>query len=415
MLRLLLPLAILAGAATLVWAVFFGRADPAVAPATPTPPQAVSRDTDWYPERRWDDRPPGDLNISVFVYRDRNRNGVYDTADLPMAAVAVLLERPDGSLRMERSNINGYANFKVSAGNPGIDIGRPDVDYHFEVQPPPGWSISSGNARQSMRFELLTGAPTGMFTPTPPVVVGLVPTASVSSSVRLDAAQATELIAIGPDGPSQPLALDADGAFSFQAQPGAWTLAARRDGQIAPLRRFEMADAPVALAAIDAGASLPPAKPTTVTVDFEGFDRSIIEKLAHGYRGLDWDYLLAIDNQHYRGPGYVNTLASGRAVGYNSSGYPVTVRGLRPGERFDFEGAYFGVAWPQAEGEMLNLEGWRDGHRVYADRIRLSHLGPVWFQADYRDIEQLRLRTDHYWQFTTDDMRFGLATEPEHR
>ena len=69
------------------------------------------------------------------------------------------------------------------------------------------------------------------------------------------------------------------------------------------------------------------------------------------------------------------------------------MRSLSRGERFDFVGAYFSAAWPQAEGEMLTLEAWRDGERVHADRLPLSHLGPVWFHADYRDIDRLRLAT----------------------
>ena len=71
-------------------------------------------------------------------------------------------------------------------------------------------------------------------------------------------------------------------------------------------------------------------------------------------------------------------------------------------------GAYFGVAWERAEGETLIVEGWREGGSVYRDEVALSHLGPVWLQADYRGIDELRLSTLHYWQFTTDDMLFRL-------
>ncbi len=409
MLRLLAPIGILAASALLLWYVFIGPSGQ----DTPSQPAAasISLDTEWYPERRWDDRPPGELNISVYVYRDRNHDGSHDTGDLPMGAVAVLLERPDGDLRMERSNINGYANFRVSAGNPSIDVGRPDTDYHFEVQPPPGWTVTSGNARQTMRFELLTGAPAGMVTRTPPVVIGLAPELAVSGTVAA-VADGTELAAISPDGIRQPLTLDAEGSFSLPVGRGTWRIVATDAEETRVLREIEVDDAPVALGTIDADTPRPAVKPHAITVDFEGFDRSVIEKLAAGYMGLGWDYLLAVDNQHYRGPGYANVLAGGAAVGYNSSGYPVTVRSLSRGERFDFVGAYFSAAWPQAEGEMLTLEAWRDGERVHADRLPLSHLGPVWFHADYRDIDRLRLATDHYWQFTTDDMRFRLASPP---
>jgi len=40
--------------------------------------------------------------------------------------------------------------------------------------------------------------------------------------------------------------------------------------------------------------------------------------------------------------------------------------------------------------------------------VTLSWLGPVWFAADYRDVDRVRFTTDHYWQFVTDDMQFRL-------
>ena len=47
-----------------------------------------------------------------------------------------------------------------------------------------------------------------------------------------------------------------------------------------------------------------------------------------------------------------------------------------------FVGAYFVVAWPEAEGEILIVEAFRDGQRVARDEVGLSALGPVWLQAD---------------------------------
>lgn len=399
-LRVGVPVAILLGSAFLLWWVFGAR--PPVPSQADVPP-VLQREADWYPLRDWNAGEPGRFNLSVFVYRDRNQDGVYDPDDLPMAAAAVLLERPDGSLRVIRTNINGYANFGVHAGNAEADIGQPEADHHFEVKVPSGWYVTSGNARQSARFTLRPGTPAGMVTETPPAVIGLAPLLTVSGSVADP--PVPDLRAIGPDGRAQPLDVDAGGRFAFAADPGPWRIERADDARV--LRAFEVGRNPVALSRIDVAQPLPAQRPSEVLIDFEGFERSVIEKLAHGYRGLGWDYLLAIDNQYYQGPGYVNVLSSGRMVGYSSSGYPVSVTGRVPEQRFDFTGAHFGVAWPTAEGDLLHLEAWRDGHKVYADALPLSHLGAVWFQADYRDIDRLRLHTQHYWQFVTDDMRFA--------
>lgn len=406
MFRLLTPLAILVASALLVWYVFVGRNTPE---ATAQPIVSVNPDTDWYPHRDWTNAAPGKLNISVFVYRDRNQDGIYDTGDVPMAAVAVLLTRPDGTHRMARTNINGYANFDVMAGDMETDIAEAGKPHHFEVQVPPAWHVTSGNARQSSTFALLPGAPAGMVTRTPPAVIGLAPELTASGTVASGTLAEGALVAMGPRGETTPLHPDGSGNFKLAVQPGRWTLEHVRGEVRHTLKAFTVREAPVMLGTIGQVSVSESRTEETRTLDFENFERSFIEKLAHGHLGLSWDYLLAVDNQHYQGPGYVNVLASGHMVGYNSSGYPVTVRGAQPGKRFDFVGAYFGTAWPGAEGETLHLDAYRDGQRVHADTLPLSHLGPVWFQADYGDIDALRLHTAHYWQFVTDDMVFRDA------
>ncbi len=405
--RPVVALAVVAASAALLWYVFVQR--PATLTASPTPAPAtvpdISRDTDWYPRRDWDQGQPGTMNLSVFAYRDRNRDGVLDPGDAPMAAVAILVERPDGSLRMQRTNINGYANFGVSVDNADADIGEPDRDYRFELQLPPGWEVTSGSGTHSARFEHRPGTPAGMVTTSPPPVIGLAPVLAVLGS---EAADAGALFAVAPDGSRSEVVVDAAGAFSFPVWPGDWQLVPAAEPTAPALHQFAVRDAPVQLGALNPQRVARQALPTPVTLDFDDLERSVIEKLPVGYRGLAFDYLLAIHNQHYRGPGYVNVLASGEGVAYNSSGYPARVFSLRPGQVFDFVGAYFGVAWERAEGETLIVEGWREGGSVYRDEVTLSHLGPVWLQADYRGIDELRLSTLHYWQFTTDDMLFRL-------
>ena len=326
-----------------------------------------------------------------------------DGGDLPMAGVAFLLERPAGDLRAQRSNINGYANFSVRLGGDEEDITRAGEPYHFEVMVPPGWQVTTGNSRQAATFSALQGSPAGMVTDTPPAVVGLAPDLTISGVVP---AGVSGWQLQGPVG--DPVAL-ASGAFRVAVQAGHWQLL---DGQGRLVREVQVSEAPVYLAALSAS-PLPAPLPREVQLDFEEpLQRAVIDKLPRGYRGLGFDYLLAVDNQHYQGPGYVNLLMDGRGVGYNSSGYPVTITHEQPGEVFDFEGGWFAVAWPAAEGEELALEGWRQGQRLYHDSLPLSHLGPVWVQADFRRIDELRLSARHYWQFVTDDLQFRRTRPP---
>ncbi|GAB3318875.1 hypothetical protein [Haliea atlantica] len=400
MLKNLFALLLLAGSALLLWWLYLAPAS-APAPAVSTPP--VSREQAWYPQRDWESAPSAALNLSAFAFRDRNRNGVMDGGDLPMAGVAFLLERPAGDLRAQRSNINGYANFSVRLRGDDEDITRAGEPYHFEVMVPPGWQVTTGNARQAATFSALQGSPAGMVTDTPPAVVGLAPDLTISGVVP---AGVSGWQLQGPVG--DPVAL-ASGAFRVAVQAGHWQLL---DGQGRLVREVQVSEAPVYLAALSAS-PLPAPLPREVQLDFEEpLQRAVIDKLPRGYRGLGFDYLLAVDNQHYQGPGYVNLLMDGRGVGYNSSGYPVTITHEQPGEVFDFEGGWFAVAWPAAEGEELALEGWRQGQRLYHDSLPLSHLGPVWVQADFRRIDELRLSTRHYWQFVTDDLQFRRTRPP---
>lgn len=403
--RAVISILIFVASASLLWYVFLERPTAVTAPPAPATEPEISRDTHWYPSRDWEQDSPGTMNISVFAYRDRNRDGVLDPGDAPMAAVAILLERPDGSLRMTRTNINGYANFGVHLGNASADIGEPGRDYHFEVQVPPGWEVTSASGAHSTRFEKRDGTPAGMVTTSPPPVIGLAQVLTVSGS---QAEGYEDLVIVAPDGNRSAVAVDAEGRFSYPVYPGDWRLESASGPFGAPLHQFTVRDAPVILGALTRQREATEALPQPMVLDFDDLERSVIEKLPVGYRGLAFDYLLAIHNQHYRGPGYVNVLASGAGVAYNSSGYPATVSSLNPGEVFDFVGAYFGVAWGQAEGETLVVEGWRKGDQVYRDELTLSHLGPVWLQADYRGIDELRLQTIHYWQFATDNMAFRL-------
>jgi hypothetical protein len=365
-----------------------------------------------YEQRDWNTGTPSSLNISVYTFRDHNRNGLFDVGDFPLASVAVRMVRPDEATKVASSNINGFGNFKMSLGraHPGVDAAG---DYRFETMTPPGWVITSDNAVQVSRFIELPGSVAGVVSDSPPAPVGLAPELRafgqvVSGGERPVVDTDIELVALAPDGNALELSADTNGYYSFTVQPGDWVLNVRdkANGRVHS-RPFAVRDVPVQLATIALSAPVLAPLPQAIIQDFEYLERSPIDKIANGQSGLKWDYLLAVDNQLYRGPGYVNVLRSGNNVGYNSSGHPVTVAPDR-GETFDFVGAYFAVAWPEAEGEILIVEAFRGGQLVARDEVALSVLGPVWLQADYNGIDQLRLGSGHYWQFVTDDMQFRL-------
>ena len=362
-----------------------------------------------YAQRDWSESGgQGESKISVFIFRDRNRNGQYDPLDLPMASVGVQVQRPDRTERMRSSNINGYANFSMDYHGTESDISQVDQPHAFRVLIPPDFEVTTNNVGQQTTFRHLPGAISDIIANDPPTVIGLAPKLTVTGRVDIPpiAPSTTRLTVVKPDGTSFDVTTDNKGVFEFEAMPGEWAIITKNDeeGEVNK-RKFKVLDVPVRLSKITIGLSLLEKDTAKVTEDFEYLHRADIDKIPNGHAGLNWNYLLAIDNQLYRGPGYVNTLTSGRAVAYNSSGHPVTISGM-PDEQFDFLGAYFGVAWPAAEGESLVVEAWRGAELVGREVLKLSHLGPVWFEADYRGIDKLTLSTEHYWQFVMDDMLF---------
>jgi len=410
--RYIFALAISGASLALLWYVFSQQNKPV------THAEHKQELADYAP-RNWNNGHRGKLNISVFAFRDQNRNGRYDMGDTPQASLAIRLTRPDGKILLERSNTNGFTNFPMSLEDPHADISQAGGGYSFEVLVPDGWAVTTDNLRQSPGFSAMIGSVSGLVAEPPPTAVGLAPELTVSGQVaktkRGDQPlhnSAINLVSVAPDGHRQKLALDEDGSFTFPGGPGTWFLEIETPAlNETQSRSFQMKDVPVRLSSITPGEHRPEPLETLKKQDFEYLSHSSIGKIPGGESGLDWDNLIAVHNQLYHGPGYVNVLHSGKTVGYNGSGHPVTITSGETGQSFDFIGAYFGAAWPQAEGETLTLEAWRGESLAYHEQLSLSYLGSVWFQADYHDIDKLVLSSTHYWQFVTDDMEFRIADD----
>lgn len=359
-----------------------------------------------YPVRKvWRPVESTNPNVSHFIYRDVNRNGIYDIGDRPMVGIAVRLTRPDGSHVIRRSNIHGFVNFTNSLTATPVDVSQPG-DYEFEVLIPDGWMITSDNAIQTARYDIKPGSRPGIVADQIPVPAGLAQVLTVSGQLVTADGQAAgrgiQVTATSQTGQQQRQASDRNGYFSFEVEPGHWQIEALHDGSGQRAQReVYIQQAPVRLSKLILDdAPLEPIVDPKV-VDFEDITLSPITKMPNGPAGLAWHNLIPTDNEFYRGEGYINSTMSGRYVGYNTSGYPVTIS--HP-DGFNFHGGYFGVAWMTAEGETLHIRAWRDDQLIGSESYTLSALGSFWFDADYRNITRLELSTEHYWQFVTDDL-----------
>ena len=374
-----------------------------------------SREKGDYPQRAdWSAPYKGGVHLSGYVFRDRNRDGVFDVGDLPMASAVVTVTTPDGKTFTERSNVGGFANFEMSRSERDAVLRKPG-EYLFRVRIPPGWVLTSGNASQRTTLEELPGAPADLVSRNPPRPFGLAPRLVIGGRVgiRGDAGAVVppvgvSLSARSPGGATVDVPLAPGGAFEIPAEPGPWTLIARKFGSGPGVEReVVVRDAPVRLSAIVLGdASVEPSGRRT-TIDFESITETPIMKIPSGVAGLDWFYLNAIDAVT-GGDAYTNNVTSGRYVGYSSSGHPVTIS--RPGG-FDFFGASFGVGHPDGEGETLRIQAFRGDAVVAEDELRLSSLGPVRFDAAFHRIDRLVLTTRRYWQFVVDDMEVGVPSD----
>ncbi|HXT19951.1 MAG TPA: hypothetical protein VN923_04295 [Thermoanaerobaculia bacterium] len=374
------------------------------------------RDDGGYPERGGEAVPSrGAMHYSGYVFRDRNRSGRLDLGDAPMAWVALAMTAPDGRREMARSNLSGFANFDMSLHRRTAQIRAPG-EYRFRLRVPPGWLVTTDNAEQRSRIERLDGAPGDLVSRDPIRPFGLAPELTLSGRClerRKDgsfaAAANARVEASGPDLRTTRVPVGADGSFRMAALVGGWELRIA-DGSSAPalVRHVVMRDAPVHVGGLVLGDDSPaanasPASPAVV--DFEGVTGFGTGKVPSGYAGLDWDYLNALDPLSVAPPGYVNTLASGRYVGYSSSGFAVTIS-RRGG--FDFHGGYFGIGLQQAHGEHLHARAYRGDTLVADDEVVLSVLGPVWLDAEYGDVDRVVLSTARYWQFAVDDLSVSV-------
>src|SRR5262245_9546123 len=367
---------------------------------------SVSADAQYDKKANWDRFSGGALNISVFVFRDRNRNGIYDVGDRPMANIAVDLIGPVKTSR-RRSNISGFANFKKSVLKRDDDIvNRGMYEYHTHV--PPGWVLTTGNLTQKSFFEVIPGTPADMISSTPAQPVGLAADLYIEGKLSdLDGDSGTKLSVIFPTGEQRPITIH-EGRFEVPAFPGDWQIAALNPRTGERLQRHvTVIDTPVHLSDIRTGIPSADRKSNKTLVNFDdAIQTTAVLEIPSGYGGVGWQNWVITHNRTYSGEGYINSTVSGEYVAYNSSGNPVKITSDKA---FDFEGGFFGMAWSQSEGETLTVKAWRADELVHEDKLILSALGPLYFAAGYRNITRVEFATRHFWQFVADDLQINLG------
>ena len=365
-------------------------------------PEISPEQVNTYPQRDWESERSGEINLSAFVFRDMDLSGDYNIGDRPLNGISVRLETLEGTSTNRRSNYNGFSNFAASATDEDAPISTTG-EYAFEVIPPPGWYVTTGNQRQVVTVSELPGSIGGLVMNHLPHPIGLAPHLEIRGNADnlRSVFEDDELIATAPDGTVYGIESDAEGLFVMPATPGEWLIGGQSSS--VPARKVLVRNVPVFMSAAP--------QPDDAVGDSDGivlgFDDltpgSTLRKVPNEYGGLNWSGLNAISFNFTSGEGYVNTAQSGEYLSYSSSGHPVIISSDTP---FDFIGGYFGIAWPNAEGETIRARAYRGDTLISEDAFRGSAYGAVYFAANYRDVTSIEFTTDHAWQFVVDDMEF---------
>jgi len=264
--------------------------------------------------------------------------------------------------------------------------------------------LTSNNAIQSAVIEYLPGAPADMVARQVFEPIGLAPVLTVSGRVK-NAGKSPIVELKSPHGQLRTVKHDHQGWFQVFVEPGQWTIEVKAPERNRSLARIvDVTQAPVVLSTISLDRQELPPLPKRQLVYFEKLvTSSDILEIPLSFKGIGWRYFVATHNRNYLGEGYINSTISGEYVAYNASGHPISITN---DPAIDFLGGYFGVAWLNAEGEALQIRGWRNNELVYEDEISLSSMGPVYFNADYRSVTRVDFATRHFWQLVCDDLEF---------
>jgi hypothetical protein len=349
------------------------------------------------------------LNVSCFAYRDLNRNGSYDLGERPYAGLEVAMQTPAGTKVVATSNVAGFANFTMSRRARSADI-RVEGNAAITVRPPGGWTITTGNGEQAATFRFLAGSPAGIVMEQTFQPVGIAPALTISGRIERGSTAGGPvrgvLRATSPRGVESTVELSPAGRFSLPAEAGEWRLDYMAGGARIT-RRIQVGAHPVEVGTLAIARVEADARRRTVIATFDSLGRSNqVVEVPNGYAGLRWYNWVAIYQHTLESVGMVNATVSGEYVAYNSSGHAATISSGQP---FDFVGGFVGVLWPEGERGDVIVRAWRADQLVYEDRFRARIAGPVYFDADYRDVTRIEFASATYWQLGIDDLQFRIG------
>lgn len=350
-------------------------------------PSAYYKNGDWNKNDR-----SGHINVSTFVFNDLNRNGDYDAGDKPMAGIVSVMKGEGGVVRTRRSNENGWGNFKLSRFDEKAAVSTPGA-YHFTVVPPPGWRVSTGNATQQAEVKNAFGSIGGLAIDDMLHPIGLTRDLFISGAVPEEQAGKTlELRDI--HGKALQRMKRVKGHFAmFGVEPGEYILALGKQE-----RHVTVGAYPVHIGEYRPGDKIDGA----FAAGFDDISRSVLRKVPNGYRGVRWFNLNAMQDAFTKNSlGYINGVTSGNSIAYLSSGFPGKIYHDTP---FHFIGAHMSVSWNNAEGDMMEIEILRGKEVIATDRVKLSVYGPVYYHPGVKNVTEIRLKTEHYWQGILDDV-----------
>ena len=159
--------------------------------------------------------------------------------------------------------------------------------------------------------------------------------------------------------------------------------------------------------------------PASATVDKFDEVTSLSEAgIPNGYAGFTWQnfWVLNAATFAWSPSGYANAVVSPDYVAFNAWGQPAQFSG----EPFHFVGVYLTSAW--RDGLNVDIEGYRLGTLVYGETVVLDTSAPLWFAADYVNVDTVRFisygGTHHYGaagdgtQFAMDDLTHVTIPAP---
>lgn len=337
------------------------------------------------------------LNVSNFVFRDLDGDGIYENEDQPFAGATILATVGEERIAAT-SNLNGFGNFLLGVEPSEADFfeaGEGKVTYVA----PAGMFVSTAYPEAAFEVRPVKDSIAGLVVDPPLPFLGL----AIEPQLVVYAPGAVSLACRGSED-LQNITFDnrgiAECGIPVEQASEAWDLTVsfgdsrtvRHEGIVPGFRKrimaFSAQQAPQDRSQRD-----------RVTFDTVLRTRDVREMPALE-NGLRFHNFVVAHRRFYGGNGYVNALTSGEYLAYTSSGHPGTIS--REGG-FVPVSMELGYAWPGARGGHAIIEAYRDDHLVHQIKLTLSTDYPVTFMPSWGRVDRLVIRHSSYWQVLIDD------------